>query len=216
MKLMLVGQKGRMNTVVKQQAEKRGWSVVCWMPGQRLEDKIDVVIDFSSPEAWESLDILFKDTPLPLISGTTGLGHEHHTLAQKWSQRHPVYYAPNFSSGIQAMRTLSRTHKWEGWDISLSECHHATKKDAPSGTALMLADDFGIPAESIIVTRDDHNPGRHRLHFRCDGEELVIEHQAEGREIFADGALDLVSWLIAQPAGRYGEPIVRLSYNDRQ
>ena len=208
MNIMIVGQNGRMNTLVAQQAAQRQWGVVVFTPQAQLQDKIDVVIDFSAPEAWLALDDFFKKCPLPLISGTTGLGEQHWALFHQWSQRQPVYHAPNFSPGIRALRAALQQHSWGGWEIEMRERHHSGKKDAPSGTALLLARDLGFDPSQIGVSRQGDHCGEHQVVFRRAGEQLVLEHQATSRDIFATGALDLAPWIKEQPPGVWQAPLL--------
>jgi len=85
----------------------------------------------------------------------------------------------------------------DGFDVHLCETHHAGKKDAPSGTALLLRDAFGgdVPITSI---RTGHVPGRHELWIDGAYEQMVVRHEARNRRVFADGALRAALWLFGR------------------
>lgn len=203
MNIMIMGQHGRMNSLIKKRAHELGFGIELFSRTAEPKNKIDVIIDFSSPDAWPDLDIFFKRYSVPFVTGTTGLKEHDYELLKNWSKQQPVYHSPNFSPGITALRALLKQHSWAGWEIEISECHHTTKKDAPSGTALLLADDLQFSKDKILVSRKDDHPGLHRIVLRTPAEELLLQHTVFNREIFAQGAIDVASRLKDLPPGDY-------------
>lgn len=179
------------------------------LPGQT-----DVVIDFSSPSAWEDLDRLLSGSAgVSLVSGTTGLEEKHREKLRKWSEKRAVFYSPNMSRGIFALgRLLEKAAEMlsdEGFDIEIVEIHHRGKLDNPSGTALHMAEIWREQAGSGNLLWGRHgrtaprNPedicmhavrggdvvGEHQVHLLGNGERLILSHQATSRNTFALGAL---------------------------
>lgn len=188
----------------------------------------EVVIDFSTPQATQALLQEVLSNPKPLVIGTTGLDCNQMQLLEQVSKTTPIVYATNTSQGVALLNKLaylaSRILK-EG-DIEISEIHHRNKKDAPSGTAMTLAQVCakarGLDLESMRVSGRDGNigarkdneigvmsfrggdiVGRHTVGFYCDGEYLEITHNATNRATFAKGALRASQWVVSQKAGLY-------------
>lgn len=203
MNIMIMGQHGRMNSLIKKQAYELGFHVELFDCTVEPKNKVDVIIDFSSPDAWSDLDVFFKRHAVPFVTGTTGLNECHYEQLKAWAKQQPVYHSTNFSLGITALRALLQEHCWEGWEIEISECHHTTKKDAPSGTALFLAEDLQFNKEKILVSRQHAHPGLHRIVLRTAGEELLLQHTVFNREVFVQGAIDKALWLKDLPPGDY-------------
>ncbi|CRF46307.1 4-hydroxy-tetrahydrodipicolinate reductase [Helicobacter heilmannii] len=183
-----------------------------------------LVIDFSSPKALDTLLSALLQTPLPLVCGTTGLQEQWQVLAEL-SQKVPVLYASNMSLGVAVLNEVvgAVAKNLEHADIEITEIHHRFKKDAPSGTALTLGQtcayargvDFkevcqehreGARKEGEIgftSLRAGDVVGRHTVGFYLDGEYLELSHTATDRNIFAKGALEAAKWLFAQKPGLY-------------
>lgn len=190
--------------------------------------KGDVVIDFSLPEAIESLASQCVSLSLPLLSGTTGLGAAENAALKQASRHIPVLWAANTSIGVhvtaalvkQAAATLGQA------DIEIVETHHREKLDAPSGTALFLGEaaasgrgedlaqrriDGRAGAQSARVdgqigfasVRGGSVAGEHRVMLLWEDERIEISHASNNRRVFANGALSVASWLADQPAGMY-------------
>lgn len=191
-----------------------------------------LVIDFSTEAGNESLiHLLQKDPSLQkksFLIGTTGLKKENlhfwKSLPSKENEAR-VLIAPNTSLGIlftrEASLAIARRANTEGFDLILEETHHRYKKDAPSGTALFLADSLATATGLRAVTDCDHKKnspqetihihasrgggifGEHTIRFISDNEEISITHRAFSRDLFAKGALFFGKWLHAQKGGFY-------------
>lgn len=156
----------------------------------------DVLIDFSSHQALlENLS-----AKKPIVIGTTG----HLTLAsiEEAAKHVPIFYSSNFSLGAAILHEVAKfISKHFPADIDLIETHHATKKDAPSGTALHLAKSLKDP--KIHSIRSGTVIGEHTLIFNNAQERLTLSHQVHSRDAFARGALAAAYFLMGKPAGLY-------------
>ena len=188
----------------------------------------DIVIDFSLPEACESLLEAALKTPKPLVIGTTGLNAHQLNLLKEASKNMPILYATNMSLGVALLNKLVRqaSAALEGFDIEIVEMHHKHKKDAPSGTALTLAESAacgrGLDLDKVRISGRDGNigerssdeiavmalrggdiVGRHTVGFYNDGECLELNHTATSRNTFSKGAIRVASWLAKKESGLY-------------
>jgi 4-hydroxy-tetrahydrodipicolinate reductase len=188
----------------------------------------DVVIDFSLPEACETLLEQAIKTPKPLVIGTTGLNTHQLNLLKEASELMPLLYATNMSLGVALLNKLvyQASATLEGFDIEIVEMHHKHKKDAPSGTALTLSESAaagrGLEIDKVRVSGRDGNigartkdeiavmalrggdiVGRHTVGFYNDGEFLELNHTATSRNTFSKGAIRAAGWLASKEAGLY-------------
>jgi 4-hydroxy-tetrahydrodipicolinate reductase len=188
----------------------------------------DIVIDFSLPEAMQSLLEAAMKTPRPIVSGTTGLDTHQANLLRQASEQMPILYATNMSLGVALMNKLVNlaSQTLQGFDIEIVEQHHRHKKDAPSGTALTLAesaakgrgldlDDVRISGRNgnigertkdeiaVMALRGGDIVGRHTVGFYNDGEFIELNHTATSRNTFSKGAIRAAKWLFDQEAGLY-------------
>lgn len=187
--------------------------------------KTDLILDFSSPEGNKRLFETLLSNNLKdksILIGTTGLEESQKSEWKKLSTSNRVMIAANTSLGIitlvSVLSKVATTLK--GFDIELTEAHHRNKKDAPSGTALLLADSIIRQRPELYVNTDrnklrDKNEigvvsirggsvfGEHSLRFLSDEEELEFSHRALSRDLFAKGALHLGAWLEKQQNGFY-------------
>ncbi len=170
----------------------------------------DVVIDFSRPEGTLSLLDALRGSPRPLVCGTTGFSPEQWAALSAAATVLPLVYAANFSVGVAVLARLSelaaRALDAE-YEAAISEAHHSRKVDAPSGTALRLAEAVqagGRDAPPCSAIRAGDIVGEHTVLFAGRGERIELTHRAGSREIFARGALDAALWLRAQAPGLYG------------
>lgn len=156
----------------------------------------DILIDVSSHYAL--LENLSANKPI--VIGTTG--HTDFTPIQAAAKHLPIFYAPNFSLGIALLQKLvSQIAPFFPSDIDILETHHTQKKDAPSGTALLLAQ--SLPNAHIHSIRSGKNFGEHTIHFTTDSERLTLSHQAHSRDAYARGALAAAQFLLGKPPGLY-------------
>lgn len=170
---------------------------------------IDVLIDFTLPEATEAnLDYVAKYKKA-LVLGTTGLSDAQVKKVEEISRIVPVVFSPNMAVGVNVLFTiLPEIVKKLGPDYSIEivEAHHKQKKDAPSGTAkkfgqiLAEATRKEIPIHAI---RLGDIVGDHTVIFCGNSERIEIKHQAHTRDLFALGALKAAKWVFNKPAGLY-------------
>jgi 4-hydroxy-tetrahydrodipicolinate reductase len=196
----------------------------------RLEEllgQVDVLIEFTSPDATLEIARHCAANRKPLVSGTTGLSAEQlaelHTLAQ----RTPIFYARNMSIGINAVLAAlpGLVQALVGYDIEIVETHHRHKADAPSGTALAIAETIAAAVErpldqhasygrrgiaprqrneiGIHAVRGGGNTGEHTVILADEGEELRVSHRAYSRRTFALGALRAARFVSGQRLGFY-------------
>ena len=174
-----------------------------------ITSKNAAIIDFSKPSGLE--EVLLSNYQLPLISGTTNLEESHMDLAHDYALTAPIMLASNFSYGVQRLSFTIRAYLLKNPDIkecNITEVHHTEKKDAPSGTAKSLAFEISalIPDMEIkFLSLRKHNVfGLHNISFLTAAKEVVFQHQAFNRDIFAEGAIAAALWLKEQENGLFG------------
>ena len=170
---------------------------------------VDVLVDFTLPEAADThLDYVAKYKKA-LVLGTTGLSDVQKSKVEEIAKLVPVVFTPNMSVGMNVLFSiLAEIAKKLGPDYSVEivEAHHKAKKDAPSGTAKKLAEVItqvtkkDIPMHSI---RLGDIFGDHCIVFCGNSERIEIKHQAHSRDLFVVGALKAVKWVFGKPPGLY-------------
>ena len=170
---------------------------------------VDVLVDFTIPEATEvNLDFVAKYKKA-LVLGTTGLSDAQLSKVEEISRVVPVVFTPNMAIGVNVLFSiLPEIAKRLGPDYSIEivEAHHKTKKDAPSGTAKKLAEILKEAVKREIPThsvRLGDIVGDHTIIFCGNSERIEIKHQAHSRDLFAIGALRAAKWIFGKPAGLY-------------
>lgn len=168
---------------------------------------IDLLIDFSSPEAICDYVPLIQTHPVALVIGTTGLQAKHYTLLRETAHNHPILYAANFSFGIFLLTKILQTiisYKPK-CKIEITETHHKMKKDQPSGTAKALCNQLQPLQDSISIQsfRKASTIGTHRVILHLQDEDISISHSSNNRSIFAEGAIQAGKWLMTKPPGIY-------------
>jgi len=187
-----------------------------------------VVVDFTAPSASLATAAAAGRAGMPVVIGTTGFSLEERKTLEEIARSIPLFWSPNMSVGINVLlKILPELTKLlgEDYDIEMMEIHHNKKKDAPSGTALRLAESLaeargrsieetacyhreGIIGErpekeiGIQTLRGGDVVGVHTVYFMGPGERIELTHQAHSRENFASGALRAVRWLYGQSAGK--------------
>ena len=212
-KVALSGASGRMGKAVKAVIKKKSseFSLQCVTPPlQKLENwnKKDImgVIDFSSPELFVlalKWSVLNKK---PFVSGTTALSVSDKKLLKKAAQKIPVFYEENMSWGIWQMKKWISSVSKQNYKVLLEDIHHKNKKDKPSGTALKLQRHFPVFAQKLLKVKSIRRGkefGTHRVYFKSSQEQVLIEHKALDRQLFAEGALKALQWLVKKPNGLY-------------
>lgn len=189
-------------------------------------DKADVIVDFSHHSALVSLCEYATAHATPLVIATTGHTDEEMEIMKKTSETVPIFFSRNMSIGINLLIDLSRrAAKTLGldFDVEIIEKHHNKKLDAPSGTALMIAEELAEQREENEFVYDRHSVrrprkdseigihsvrggtivGEHEVIFAGNNEIITLSHTATSREIFANGAIKAAQFIAGRPAGIY-------------
>ena len=188
------------------------------------EGPVEVVIDFSSHAGVRELVEFCVSRGLPLVAATTGYTPEEFQILEDGAKQIPIFQSYNMSIGVALLARLVRQAAavFGGADVEIVETHHNRKADAPSGTALMLADAvksrrpdaeyvFGRSGQhkrqpneiGIHALRVGNVVGEHEVIFGTDSQTITLKHQAHDRALFAEGALTAARFLLDRPAGFY-------------
>lgn len=186
--------------------------------------RADVLVDFSGSTGFDAALDLARARRLALVSGSTGLSEAQRSAMQRASAEVPVLWAANFSAGIAVLAHLveQAARLLPDWDCEIIEAHHRHKRDAPSGTALMLGErsrrarggqqgdaaiDRSGPRQDgsvgYAVIRAGDIVGEHEVRLAGPGERVELIHRASDRDVFARGALRAARWLAGQKPGVY-------------
>ncbi|WP_092459941.1 4-hydroxy-tetrahydrodipicolinate reductase [Thermoflavifilum thermophilum] len=224
MKIALIGY-GKMGRAIESMALQRGHEIICrvdlhnraaWLKPEKLS-AADVAIEFTTPESAVDNLLACFNAGVPVVCGTTG-----------WLQRWPeveklcreknqtLVYASNFSLGVNLFFAVNKylaqlMAAYPQYDVQIREVHHTQKKDAPSGTAITLAEQIlqrierkkqwvNRPAMqpeelAILSERVDPVPGIHEVRYSSAIDEIEIKHTAHSREGFALGAVLAAEWV---------------------
>lgn len=194
-----------------------------------LQSDFDAIVDFSVPAATLALAAEAARRKKPMVIGTTGFSESERKSLVDGLGGVPAVLAPNMSVGVNVLFRIAADvarYLGDGYDVEIVEAHHRLKADAPSGTALRLAE--GIARErgmdlasaarygrqgrpgprkndeiGILAARAGDIVGEHTVLFAGPGERLELVHRAHTRDNFAQGALRAVKWVVGQPAGLY-------------
>jgi len=217
MKIALLGY-GRMGKTIERLALERGHEIVF-----RIKDDVasydltqaDVAIDFSIPDAaFENITSCF-DQQVPVVSGTTGWLDKYQEAVELCKEKNGAFiYASNFSLGVNLFFELNKKlaqmmSSFPDYSVSIEEIHHTQKLDAPSGTAISLAeqiiensskkawklDHAGENEIPIHAKRIENVPGTHMVSYNSKVDTINIEHVAHSRDGFALGAIVAAEWL---------------------
>jgi 4-hydroxy-tetrahydrodipicolinate reductase len=193
------------------------------------ETEADVAIDFSLPEATDRTLRFCTENNLPLVLGTTGLDPDQRAAVEKAARGLPIVFATNMSVGMNVLFSLVgkvAAMLGEDYDIEIVEEHHRFKKDAPSGSALTLAEkiceatgrDFpgclthgrngkdALRQKGTIgmhAIRAGDITGIHSVIYSTTGETITLNHTAHNRDMFVRGALLAAKWLVGKQPGLY-------------
>lgn len=239
MRIILCGAGGRMGKMVASLAAERGETVVCGIELQPMSaefpvytkigdaaEEADVLIDFSSADGVAERLGFAKRRRLPVVLAQTGFTAADEEQIAIDSRTIPIFKTGNLSVGINLLEILvaRAASALKDFDVEIVERHHSRKKDAPSGTALMLAESVrrasadekenvysrhGMVGErqkkeiGIHAVRGGTIVGEHEVMFAGEDEIVTLSHSARSRGVFANGALRAASWLISKPAGLY-------------
>lgn len=241
MKLIICGVGGRMGQALVAAARGLGHHVMAGVERkgvsvhgelttlEKLDPRgADAVIDFTAPEASLEHARACAAAKVPIVIGTTGFSTAQRAELEKLSANALLVVAPNMSVGVNVVIGLAAElarRLGDDFDVEILETHHSKKKDAPSGTALKLAEeiasatgrgraDFRLAREGVIGERPRREigvqtlrggdvVGEHTVFFFGDGERVELSHRATSREQFARGAIRAAAWLQGKSPGLY-------------
>lgn len=192
-----------------------------------VKEEADVVIDFSNPSLLDDLLQYGKSTSTALVIATTGFDDCQKNKIKEASNECPVFFTYNYSLGINLLVNLAKKAVQilgDEFDIEIIEQHHNQKIDAPSGTALMLADAINEELEKPMKYEYDRHSkrekrtkneigihairggtivGEHEIIFAGRDENITLSHSARSKEVFAVGAVNAAIYMANKPAGMY-------------
>lgn len=241
-KIIITGACGKMGKVIQSIVEKRDDCTVVagvdkYDDGARpfpvystigeVKEEADVVIDFSNPSLLDELLAYGKETKNALVIATTGFDDCQKKMIEEASKECPIFFTYNYSLGINLLANLAKKATQllgNEFDIEIVEQHHNQKIDAPSGTALMLADaiaeEFDKPMKyeydrhskrekrtrdeiGIHAIRGGTIVGEHEIIFAGRDEIITLSHSARSKEVFAVGAVNAAVYMTGKEAGMY-------------
>lgn len=172
--------------------------------GQKVTEKFDIVIDFSTPQGAQEAFALAKNNKKPFLTGTTNLT-DLFLFQMQEETKIPVFFAPNVSLSVYFFTELTKqaAKMYKNYEVSLHEIHHIHKKDAPSGTAKRLAEAVNVAYDKVTYERIGEVVGTHSVSFKTDLDEITLTHKATNRDLFARSALHIALWLMKQTGGFY-------------
>ena len=220
MKIALVGY-GKMGKIIDEISQSRGHEVVARLketPNRESLKDADVVIEFSNPEAaFENIKVCLENK-IPVICGTTGWLDKKPEIERIAVEQNSAFlYGSNFSLGVNLFFAINEKlaklmNNVDEYQCQLEEIHHIHKKDAPSGTAISIAE--GIIENSkyeawkldetkdkelgIFAIRENEVPGTHSVFYRSEVDEIEIKHTAFNRNGFALGAVIAADWIVGK------------------
>ncbi|KMQ70390.1 4-hydroxy-tetrahydrodipicolinate reductase [Chryseobacterium koreense] len=221
MKIALVGY-GKMGKIIGEIAESRGHEIVAKLnetPSVENLNQPDVVIEFSNPEvAFENIKFCLENS-IPVVCGTTGWLERKPEIEKIATANNIAFlYGSNFSLGVNLFFALNEKladlmKNFGEYNVQLEEIHHTHKKDAPSGTAISLAegiikndkrfngwklDETKGNELGIFAIREDEVPGTHSIFYQSEVDEIEIKHTAFNRNGFALGAVIAAEWILGK------------------
>lgn len=240
--ILMAGCNGRMGQVIAAAVKERDdAAIVCGVDTydgikndfpvypdfKGIAEKVDVIIDFSNPSALSGLLGYAVENNVPCVLCTTGYSNDQIADIDAAAEKIAVFRSGNMSLGINLLIEISKMAAkvfGSDFDIEIVEKHHNKKIDAPSGTALMIADEISTVMDiepeyvydrhcvrkkrdkkevGISSVRGGTIVGEHDVIFAGDNEVLTISHQAQSRSLFAIGALNAAVFLADKAAGSY-------------
>ena len=192
----------------------------------KIEQKPDVIIDFSIPIATMNILEYAVKNSIPIVIATTGFSEEQNNMIKEYSKDIPIFKSANMSFDIMVMKKIVSwlASYMKNTDIEIIESHHNRKIDSPSGTAQMLADSINLAlANTMHCEYDRHSKhekrdkqeigmssirggnivGEHTVQFIGDFETFEIKHTSYSRNVFAEGSLKAAEFIVKQKPGLY-------------
>ena len=221
-KLLLIGY-GRMGKMIEDVVSQTEGARVIGkvdplLPAWDEAERPDAILDFSAPQGIRETVALALRYRCALVIGTTGLDESARARIDEAAGQVPVICQSNYSLGVAVLKRAVRMTAQalgEGFDIEIVETHHNKKKDAPSGTALSLAEAANLlyGRQGLVGARGNEIglhavrggsvAGEHRVLFLGDNETIELRHEAQSRRIFAVGAVRAALFLAGRKAGLY-------------
>ncbi|MCF6241099.1 MAG: 4-hydroxy-tetrahydrodipicolinate reductase [Bacteroidales bacterium] len=231
MKIAIIGY-GKMGKTIEKLALAKGYKIILKIDDTNLNDltvdnlkKADVAIEFTNPEsAFTNINLCF-DAGIPVISGTTGWLDKFEDIKQRCeSENKAFFYASNYSLGVNIFFKLNKylakmMNRFDDFEVQVEETHHIHKLDAPSGTAITIAE--GIISEidrkkewvkekadrheqiAVKSYREGEIAGIHTVTYSSNVEDIIITHNSKNREGLAQGALMAAEFIIGK-SGIFG------------
>ncbi len=235
MKVIVNGYTGAMGKIVCEKLIDAGHEIIGYVAinaegGEKqyihlneVEEKADVVVDFSHHACTEELTTYCVNQKTPVVICTTGQTDEEKAMIENASKEVPVFFSANMSLGIAVLCDLVQkaVAMFPDADVEVLEVHHNRKIDVPSGTALMLAKSIQKvrPNATLNIGRTGgkrtkeeigisslrmgNEVGTHEIYVHTENECITLRHNAYNRAVFADGALKAMEYLVNQNAGLY-------------
>lgn len=240
MKILLSGASGKMGgEIIKAIESNKEFEIVCGFDAvegdrgfpiyndiNKINEKVDVIIDFSVPIATFKILEYARKTKTPIVIATTGFIQEQLDMIKEYSKEIPIFRSANMSLDINLMADIVKkvAEVLTNTDIEIIETHHNRKVDSPSGTAVLLADSINEVFENkktynfermqkrekrdkneigFSSIRGGNIVGEHTVAFFGESETLEITHKAYSRQVFAEGALKAAEYIVKQQPGLY-------------
>ena len=225
MKLAILGY-GKMGKTIEKLALEKGHEIVYKSSSDFEEGTLknaEAAIEFSVPEAAvKNITLCFKES-IPVVCGTTGWLDDYEKVLNICEERNGRFiYASNFSVGVNLFFSMNEhvaklMAPWDEYAISVEEIHHTQKKDAPSGTAITIAegiikhsdkenwklDEASEKTIPITAKREGDVKGTHSVEYSSKIDTISIKHEAHTRDGFAKGAILAAEWLSKKESGVY-------------
>lgn len=213
LKIGIVGANGRMGQEIVKVIETSSHDLFYSLTRDTKLDekkaaKVDVWIDFTSPQALKDVLRMAEKYKTPVVCGTTGFSAAEKKLLETYAKKIPVLWSSNMSLGVallnEALKSFSAVSHF---DFQIEEFHHNKKKDKPSGTAITLQENLekavGRQLPEPLAIRGGGIFGVHKIYAMSDEEVLMFEHTALNRAVFAKGSVQAAEWIVGQKPGLY-------------
>jgi 4-hydroxy-tetrahydrodipicolinate reductase len=226
MKIIISGY-GRMGKEVEKAAIENGLSIAYiiddisgWEGLMNEKVNADVVIDFSQPDIAVENILRCFEIGIPIVTGTTGWYEQLEKVNENCkANKGSLFFAPNFSIGVNLFllinaKLASTMSSFDDYKVSVKEIHHIHKLDAPSGTAIKIANDIvdnhqflrewvnqadgSAGILPVASEREGEIPGTHVVRYESPADLIEIKHEAKNRSGFANGAITAAAWLIGR------------------
>lgn len=213
--LLISGSSGKVGLYVRKLAKDYDFNVVCgvdknnfceadfpvYKTFSEVKENVDVIIDFSSPDLAEAALDFAENYKAKLVCGTTALKKSFYEKAKRAAEKISICADSNFSMAMRAFikAAANLTDALKDFDKCIIETHNAKKKDAPSGTALLISEKTGI--KQIYSIRGGNVAGEHKILFLGNAEQIELCHRATDKGVFARGALMAAKFLLNKKVG---------------